>query len=245
MDNVPIIFDLVANCESIMDCSLKNDLLEIIDRRDRDKIVKEKTCINERQDNDEENSFNDYDKKEITKEDIEEFFVFDQVIDAINAFKNIELICKQNDLWNNKDKDFLIENYGLLSVIKIAKKLGKSEKAVRYMINKLKLRNLYRFWSKREIDILKKYYPLEGNKVADRLSYKTEYQCQSKARRLKIKYSGYKDPKYKYVHWSKYHQKWKVYFIVNGKAINLGFFDSKDEAGKVAMKKAKEFGKKI
>lgn len=86
-------------------------------------------------------------------------------------------------------------------------------------------------------------YPLEGNKVVDRLPNKTEYQCQSKARRLKIKYTDYKDPKYKYVHWSKYDQKWKVYFIVDGKVINLGFFDSKDEAGRVAFEKAKEYGK--
>jgi len=245
MDTVPIIFDLVANCESIMDCSLKNDLLEAIDRRDKDKIANVNACINEEQGNDGANNFNDCDRKEITKEDIEEFFVFDQVLDAINAFKNIEQNCKQNDLWNDEDKEFLIENYGFLSVSKIARRIGKSEKAVRYMINKLKLRNVYRFWSESEIEILKEYYPVEGNKVANRLPYKTEKQCLSKARGLKIKYSDYKDPKYKFVHWSKFEQKWKVYFTANGKFLYFGFFDSKDEASRVAMEKAKEYGKKL
>ena len=70
MDTVPIIFDLVANCESIMDCNLKNDLLNAIQRSDKD--------------NKNENS------TEITKEDIENFFVFDQVVDAISVFKSIE-----------------------------------------------------------------------------------------------------------------------------------------------------------
>lgn len=77
------------------------------------------------------------------------------------------------------------------------------------------------------------------------MPYKTEYQCQSKARRLKIKCSGCKDPKYKYVHWSKYEQKWKVYFTAKGRFLNFGSFNSKDEAGNVAMEKAKEYGKKL
>ena len=75
MGNVPIIFDLVANCESIMDCNLKNDLLDAIEKRDSEK--KNDSDIEE-------------DKEEITKKDIEDFFVYDQVIDAVNAFRSIE-----------------------------------------------------------------------------------------------------------------------------------------------------------
>lgn len=70
MDTVPIIFDLVANCESIMNCNLKNDLLNAIQRKDKDNINENST--------------------EITQEDIENFFVFDQVVDAISVFKSIE-----------------------------------------------------------------------------------------------------------------------------------------------------------
>lgn len=243
MNTVPIIFDLVANCETIMDCNLKKDLLNAIDKRDK---VSEETHVNNGQETEEKSDSNDYATKEITKDDIESFFVFDQVIDAINAFKNIELICKQNDFWTEEDKMFLMENYGLLSVKEIAQRLCKSISAVEYMKKKLKLKNLYRFWSKSEIALLEKYYALEGNKVAKRLPYKTEKQCQSKARKLKIKYFGQKDQKkYKYVHWSRYEQKWKVYFVVKGEFIYFGSFKDEDEAGKVAMEKAKEYGKAI
>lgn len=78
MESVPVIFDLVANCESVMDCSLKNDLIEAINRRDVEK--KDRADIDGTNDG----------KDEITREDIEKFFVFDQVIDAVSAFRSIE-----------------------------------------------------------------------------------------------------------------------------------------------------------
>lgn len=102
MDTVPIIFDLVANCESIMDCSLKNDLLNAIDKRDKNK-VNEDSCIDGEQDSDGKCNFDDCDTKEITRDDIESFFVFDQVIDAVNAFKEIEGRIV-NDDWTKEDE---------------------------------------------------------------------------------------------------------------------------------------------
>lgn len=81
MESVPVIFDLVANCKSVMDRGLKNDLLGAINKRDKDK--KDKAGIG---DGEEEND----NGNEITKEDIENFFVFDQVLDAVSAFKGIE-----------------------------------------------------------------------------------------------------------------------------------------------------------
>ena len=51
MDTVPIIFDLVANCESIMECSLKNDLLDAIDMRDGN-MVNEDSCVDGEHDSD-------------------------------------------------------------------------------------------------------------------------------------------------------------------------------------------------
>lgn len=89
MDTVPIIFDLVANCESIMECNLKNDLLDTIDKRDKNK-VNEDACVDDEQDNYGKCNSDDCNTKEITRDDIESFFVFDQVIDAVNAFKEIE-----------------------------------------------------------------------------------------------------------------------------------------------------------
>lgn len=86
MNTVPIIFDLVANCDSIMECNLKNDLLDAIDKRDKDK----KSDTNDSKKDVGNGNCSGNDKKEITKDDIESFFVFDQVIDAVNAFKEIE-----------------------------------------------------------------------------------------------------------------------------------------------------------
>lgn len=99
MDNVPIIFDLVANCKSIIDCNLKNDLLDAIEKRDSEK---------------KNDSYIEEDKKEITKKDIEDFFVYDQVLDAINTFKNIEMNIKKSgnkdDYWGSDEK-ILINNF--------------------------------------------------------------------------------------------------------------------------------------
>lgn len=76
MGSVPIIFDFVANCQSIMNCSLKSELLQAIDKRDNDSNKNKATNIDN--------------KKQITRKDIEKFFIFDQVIDSIHAFRDIE-----------------------------------------------------------------------------------------------------------------------------------------------------------
>lgn len=315
---------------------MKNDLLDVIGKRDKNK-VSEDSCVDDGQDSDGKCNSDDCNTKEITKEDIEEFFIFDQVIDAVNAFKEIKnriisdnwtkededlmrqyypsigtkikpmlsvkrsnvairmkafmlgltyddnkwskddenLIWKyypsmgrkvksmlsversegaiyikakamgltpKRNRWQEKDKVFLEENYGILSTKEIAEKLNRSEKSINQMARKLNL-NIYCNWSNEEFAILKKFFPLEGAKVANRLPYKTEKQCQSKAFELKIKYIGNKTSKYKYVSWQ--NQKWRVRFKINGKHKDFGSFKDEDEAGRVAMQKAKEYGKKI
>lgn len=84
METVPIIFDLVANCESIMDCSLKNDLLDAIEKRDNEGKKKDNEA-----ENDEETEGNSYNKK-ITKDDIEKFFLLDHVVDSVRTYREIE-----------------------------------------------------------------------------------------------------------------------------------------------------------
>ena len=294
MDTVPIIFDLVANCESIMECNLKNDLLDTIDKRDKNK-VNEDACVDDEQDNYGKCNSDDCNTKEITRDDIESFFVFDQVIDAVNAFKEIEgrilgedwskededlvrqyypsigtkvksmlsversnkaikhkaqklgLVHEnyRKNIWKEKDKIFLIENYSVLSVKGIAKELEKSENCIYAMANRLKLTKQYFYWNDEEIEILKKYYPLEGIEVAKRLPYKTESQCRTKAYSLKLINMSNKTSKYRYVTWNKKDKRWNVAFSVNGKLIHFGSFTSEDEAGRVALEKAREYGKAI
>ena len=51
----------------------------------------------------------------------------------------------------------------------------------------------------------------------------------------------YKNHKYVYREGKKY----VVQFNIDGKSLRVGSFDSEDEAGKVALQKAKEYGKAI
>lgn len=291
MDTVPIIFDLVANCESIMECNLKDDLLYAFNKRDKNKI-NEDFCVDYKQGSDGKCNSDDSNTKEITRDDIESFFVFDQVIDAVNAFKeiegriigydwseedenlmreyypsmgtkiksmlsversNISISSKAKEMrltygnrWKEKDKKFLIDNYNVLSIKEIANKLNRTEISVHGMIHKLNINNIYRFWNKDEIEILKKYYPLEGSKIAERLPYKTEKQCLSKAYELKVKFIGNKKTsKYKYITYNKQRNRWRVSFRVNGKNKYFGSFADEDEARRVAHEKAKEYNKVI
>ena len=89
-------------------------------------------------------------------------------------------------------------------------------------------------------EILKKYYPTIGSEVALILG-KTKRACNTKAHKLGIKKEGEK--KYKYVY--KERKKYVVQFYVNGKNMRFGRFDSEEEAGRVALEKAKEYGKLI
>lgn len=291
MDTVPIIFDLVANCNSIMDCNLKNDLLNAIDKRDNGN---DETCADDSQGSDGVGNFDVNDSTDITKDDIESFFVFDQVIDAVNAFKEIEgriktddwteedenllqqyypnmgtkiksmlsvdrsnraikskawtmgLKCEKSKKWQDKDMIFLDENYGVLSIGEIAERLDRTKESIIAMACKLGIKDLYHSWSDEENKIFKKYYYLEGVKVAERLPYKTEKQCKTKANGLHLTYIGNKKKsKYKYVTWSKKDKRWIVRFKINGKSKYFGYFTDEDEAGKVALEKAKEYGKAI
>lgn len=299
MDTVPIIFDLVANCESIMGCNLKNDLLDAVVKRDENKNKKSDTNDSKKDLGD--NNYGGNNKKEIKKDDIESFFIFDHVIDAVNAFREIEgriignnqhwtskdlnilikyypskgtKICnllsqkrsnnaiiemakklnlgyENNRKWSKKDKEFLLDNYNRLSIEEISKIMNRTQLSLKNMARKLNLaksnlkKSDFNKWNNKEIELLKEFYPLEGKKAAFKLQYKTEKQCLTKAHDLKIKYVGYKTSKYKFVHWSKYEKKWKVSFKVNGKSMRFGTFDSEEEAAKVAIEKAKEYGKNI
>lgn len=99
MKNIPIIFDLVANCESIMECGLKNDLLEVINKRENSNISGFDVNVKKKE-------------KEITKRDIDIFFVYDQVLDAVNAFRDFEK--KFNTTWDKMYQEYcrFYEKYG-------------------------------------------------------------------------------------------------------------------------------------
>lgn len=159
--------------------------------------------------------------------------------------KQLGLVYENTKKWNDEDKVFLKENYGKLPISEIAEKLNKSELSINSMASKLKIKNIYHEWSDEEISILKKYYPLEGKLVANRLLYKTEKQCLTKANRINLIYNKTHSSKYKYVHYIKKKEKWSVSIWIDGKPRFFGDYDDEDEAGKVAIERAKEYGKVI
>lgn len=88
---------------------------------------------------------------------------------------------------------------------------------------------------------MKKYYPIEGKKVKNRLNGRTVRAIIAQARKLGLRYKN--KNKYKYVYKSK--NKYMVAFRIDGKNVRFGTFDSEEEAAKVAMEKAKEYGKAV
>ena len=96
-------------------------------------------------------------------------------------------------------------------------------------------------WTNEEYKILKEYYPQVGSDVSVMLN-RSKNACATMAYKLGIKQRK-KKSKYKYV--CKRRNKYLVGFTVNGKRMQFGRFDSEEEAAKVAMQKANEYGKAI
>lgn len=267
--NKRVILDLVSNFNSLKSFSLKKDLEEKVRERQSGKFsdcseefeldkfdvidcvqecvdvfkgIDEK-ILNDNWTKDDENLMRQYYPSMGTK--IKSILSVERSNQAIGIkARKMGLTYEGNSKkWINEDKTFLEENYGSMSTKKIAEKLNRTEKSIKCMAKKLKL-NILCHWNDEEIEILKKYYPLEGKKVANRLPNKTEKQCLEKAYRLKIKFIRNTSSKYKYVNRNK-NNKWVVNFWVDGHYNYFGSFDSEDEAGKVAIEKAKEYGKAV
>lgn len=155
MSSVPIIFDLVANCESIMDCNLKKDLLSAITKNSKQSKI-----------NNKDNCSND-DKEDITKEDIENFFIFDQVLDAINIFKSIEEHLEKSkdnyDFWGNDEK-ILIKYYPQIGLD--VKKMFSERRSSQSIIAKAyNLGLIENEWTDEKIKILKENYCTYGASI--------------------------------------------------------------------------------
>ena len=145
----------------------------------------------------------------------------------------------------------MIENFSSMEIEKICNILGRSIESVRNRAYKLGLKTDYfSIWTCQEIEILKKYYPVEGSDVYKRLNNKTKQSCQSKARKLNIKcnFKGrekYRHSKHKFVHYNKSTNSYEIIFVINGENKYIGSYKDEDEAGKVAIEKAKEYGKVV
>ena len=143
--------------------------------------------------------------------------------------------------WTDEEDDILRQYYPVEKTTVYKRLNGRSKHSC---VHRAKLLNISSKgnapWSDKEYEILKKYYPTIGSEVALILG-KTKRACNTKAHKLGIKKE--REKKYKYVY--KERKKYVVQFYVNGKNMRFGRFDSEEEAGRVALEKAKEYGKLI
>lgn len=147
-----------------------------------------------------------------------------------------------------KEENELLKEYYPIEGYKVMKRLkGRTKKAVQEQASKLEL-NIYNSWTEKENNILKEYYPIEGYKVIKRLKGRREKAVQAQLVKLGLVHKSTNNNKstnnkYKYVY--KNLDKYTVAFRVDGKLKSFGRFDSEEEAAKVALQKAKEYGKAI
>lgn len=119
---------------------------------------------------------------------------------------------------------------------------GRTKENMRYLANRLQIkRNNSYGWTNDEKKILEETYPILGTKCIKYLPNKTKDAIKGYARRMGIK----KETNFKYVYYDSKRKKYRVSFHVEGKQIWFGTFDDEDEARKIALEKAKEYGKKI
>lgn len=160
----------------------------------------------------------------------------------MGQLRKLELTRKPSD-WT-EDENNIIKNYYIEEGGNVYKRLpGRSKQAcyIRAQILGVVKMEGGKKWTNDEDEILKNKYPIMGSKVARELN-RTKYACVSRAKELGIKCSTGLN-KHKYVEYRC--GKWRVGFWVNGKRKNFGTYDSEDEAVKVAMEKAREYGKAI
>lgn len=263
MDKYLLVFDFVNNFSSV------NDGVGLL-KEIKDAVAREK----ESDPNFDDSGF----------EDIDTFFVLEQVVEIQEMFQEIEgrLIGRE---WTEEEIEILKKWYPIEG-IKVKDKLnGKTKMAIKSKASKLGLK--FVTWTDEEIIILKKYYSDEGLGVKNRLESKTKNAILRKVSELKIKSNRYwtseemdilkkyypqygnkikiffptrsiksirvmakkmkihveKRKKYKYVY--KEDNKYIVRFSIDGKTIRLGRYNSEEEAAKVALQKAREYGKAI
>ena len=270
---IPLIFDLVANSQFISDAtnlSFPNELRGEIEKRKKEC---EKEC------KDYEVGF-----------DVDEFIVMDEFMDVVSGFREIEMrLVGSWDSWMDEEIEILKKWYPIEGIRVKDRLNGRTKSEIRGKVDRMGIISLNRYWTEEGDDIVKRYYPIEKTAVFNRLPNRSKQACMIRARLLGVtsknentlwtdqEYEILKEyypkvggevsvmlnrskhacitmafklgikkkqrRKYEYVY--KKRNKYVVEFTVDGKRMQFGRFDSEEEAVKVAMQKAKEFGKAI
>ena len=149
---------------------------------------------------------------------------------------------KRTKTWNN-EKDYILKKYYKeYGIKKCAELLEMSENQVSSRARKLGIadsrKKEYIKWTE-EMDTILKNNCTKDN-LYELLPYLSSAQINRRMHRLGLKRSN-KKSKYKYTY--KSGDKWKVAFYLDGEYVTFGYYDDEDEAGRVALEKAKEYGK--
>lgn len=230
-----IILDLVSNFNSLKSFNLKKDLEEKIRERQSGKFS---DCSEEFE--------------------LNKFDVIDCVQECVDVFKSIDEKILDNK-WTKDEDNLLIEKYvevGLFGMRKLFP--NRTKGAIHERAMKLGLTIPNRRWSSEEIELLKKYYPSMGKECVKYFVGRTKQMIILKANKIGLKTNARNTnkqiikSKYKYVYPSDRsgkksykEQRWIVSFRVGDKFMSFGTFSNEDEAGRVAMEKAKEYGKAV
>lgn len=143
--------------------------------------------------------------------------------------------------WTEEEIKILYKYYPIEGLNIENKLKNKKRSTILLKASKLGIKAPNMSWKDEENEILKKYYPLEGTDVNSRLNNRTKNAVMRQASKLGLKFERKNRYKYVYKHGNKY----VVRLYIDGKMKNFGSFDSEHEAGRVAMEKAKEYGKAI
>lgn len=218
-----VILDLVSNFNSLKSFNLKRELEQKIQERHN-------------------GNFSDCSEEfELSRFDVE-----DLIQECVNVFENIDDKLYSAS-WTEEEINILKEYYP---------KIG--SKCKRYLPHRTRTSIVAQAgrlnivcllthieWTEEEEDILKKYYKLEGEKAFDRIPNRTYRSCRHKVENMGLTGIRNKKSKYKYVFYDSHSKKWRVIMIIDKKRVRFGSYNTEDEAGKVALEKAKEYGKVI
>ena len=216
-----VILDLVSNFNSLKSFNLKKELKKNIEERRRGNFPDCSVAFA-----------------------FDRFGVVDYVEECAKLFNDIDEQIKNGKAFNEESLAFIKDNYFLNGAKFCADYLNRSIYSIYVQASKMGLLRKEK-WTEEDINYLKNNYTNGVSYCAEHLN-RSRGSIMSMASRLGIKSDisiSNINSRYKYVYKRK--NRWEVYFRVNNKVMRFGTYQDIDEAGKVAMEKAKEYGKVI
>ena len=126
--------------------------------------------------------------KVLTGKDRNKFEFNDSDFQLLQSYMTSIVNDENSRYWTEAEVDYLKKNYcGYGTGPKCAKYLNKPIKLVNEKARLLGLSNNCPDWTEAEIEILYKYYPIEGDKVYLRIPLHSKDACRGKAKQLKIR----------------------------------------------------------